>query len=115
MVQGVNRIDHLRSRVPLELTGTYYPAGFRVEIETNSADVLKASEEAWGHYRPEFECEPIRFRILVEAEGGLSQVPSHRMQGHLYSIVSDPYNFAHVDLAQQFGFFQVSETTASDH
>jgi hypothetical protein len=37
------------------------------------------------------------------------------MQGHLYSIVSDPYNFAHIDLERQFGFFHVSEATAADH
>ena len=114
-MQRVSRRDHLRARVPLEFTGTYYPAGFCVEIATNSQDVLSAAEEAWRHYRPEFECEPIRFRVLVEPAGGLAQIPSHRMQGHLYSIVSDPYNFAHIDLAQQFGFFHVSQATAADH
>jgi hypothetical protein len=115
MVQGLKRIDHLRSKVPLDLKETYYPVGFRVEIATNSRDVLRAAEEAWGHYGPEFECEPVRFRVLVGPEGGLSEIPSHRMQGHLYSIVSDPYNFAHIDLGQQFGFFHVSQTTAADH
>lgn len=111
----MKRADHLRSQVPLDLQAAYDPAGFRVEIATNSRDVLRAAEEAWGHYRPEFACEPIRFRVLVDPEGGLSQIPSHRMQGHLYSIVSDPYNFAHIDLARQFGFFHVSQTTAADH
>jgi hypothetical protein len=101
--------------VPLDLEGTYHPAGFRVEIATNSRDVLSAAEEAWGNYRPEFECEPICFRVLVGSEGGLSQIPSHRMQGHLYSIVSDPHNFAHIDLGRQFAFFNVSQTTAADH
>jgi hypothetical protein len=115
MVQGTKRIDHLKSQVPLDLEAVYYPAGFRLEIATNSRDVLCAAEEAWGHYEAEFECEPIRFRVLVEPEGGLSQTPSHRMQGHLYSIVSDPYNFAHFDLSHQFGFFQVSQATAADH
>jgi hypothetical protein len=115
MVQGLKRIDHLRSKVPLDLEGTYYPGGFHVEIATNSREVLRAAEEAWGHCRPEFACEPMRFRVLVGPEGGLSEIPSHRMQGHLYSIVSDPYNFAHIDLGQQFGFFHVSEATAADH
>lgn len=114
-MRALERIDHLRSKVPLSLTGTYYPGGFHVEICTNSRDVLAAAEEAWGYCRAEFACEPIRFRVLVEAEGGLSQIPSHRMQGHLYSIVSDAYNFAHVDLAGQTGFFQIAEATAADH
>jgi hypothetical protein len=111
----VGRIDHLQSKVPLEFQGTYHPAGFHLEIETNSRDVLEAAEESWGHYRAEFPIEPIRFRVLVEREGGLSGIPSHRMQGHLYSIVSDPYNFAHIDLERQFGFFCVSRQTAADH
>jgi hypothetical protein len=115
MVQRGKRIDYLRSTVPLGLEGTYYPGGFHVEIATNSRDVLRAAEEVWGHSRPEFECEPMRFRVLVGREGGLSQIPSHCMQGHLYSIVSDPDNFAHIDLERQFGFFHVSEATAADH
>ena len=94
-------MDHLRSQVPLHLQSVYYPAGFRVEIATNSSDVLAAAEEAWGHYQPEFACGPIRFHVLVGPEGGLSQVPTHRMHGHLYSIVSDPYNFAHIDLGMR--------------
>jgi hypothetical protein len=115
MVQGSKRIDHLQSQAPLDFQAVYFPAGFRVEIATNSRDVLRAAEEAWGHYRAEFECDPIRFRVLVGREGDLCQVPSHRMQGHLYSIVSDPHNFAHIDLGLQFGFFHVSHATASDH
>jgi hypothetical protein len=115
MVQGLKRIDYLRSQEPLEFEATYYPGGFHVEIATNSPNILRAAEEAWGHYRPEFACEPIHFRVLVGAEGELSGIPSYRMQGHLYSIVSDPYNFAQVDLARQFGFFHVSEATAADH
>ena len=115
MVQGLKKIDYLRSKVPLDLEETYYPGGFHVEIATNSRDVLRAAEEAWGHFGPEFACEPIRFRVLVVPEGGLSEDPSHRMQGHLYSIVSDPYNFAHIDLGQQFGYFHVSQATAADH
>jgi hypothetical protein len=115
MVQRGKRIDYLRSTVPLDFEETYCPGGFLVEIATNSRDVLRAAEEAWGHCRREFECEPTRFRVLVDPEGGLSEIPSHRLQGHLYSIVADPYNFAHVDLRQQFGFFQVSEATAADH
>ena len=115
MVQRGKRIDYLRSTVPLDFEETYYPGGFHVEIATNSRDILYAAEEAWGHCRREFECEPMRFRVLVEPEGGLSEIPSHRMQGHLYSIVSGPYNFAHIDLGRQFGFIQISEATAADH
>lgn len=114
-IPGVQRIDPLRLSVALDRSGAYYPAGFRVEIATNSRDVLEAAEEAWGPDCPEYACEPLRFRVLVEPEGGLSQLPSHRLHGHLYSIVSDPQNFAHIDLQSQFAFIHVSEKTAEDH
>ena len=111
----MERIDHLQSKVPLEYVATYHPAGFHLEVASNSPEVLAAARECWAHYSAEFACDPIRFRVLVVPEGGLCEVPTHRMQGHLYSIVSDPNNFAQIDLAQQFGFFHVSEATASDH
>lgn len=107
--------DPLLRRTELPLTGTYYPAGFRLDIATNSEDVLRAAEEAWGHEVPTAVSTPIVFRILVQPEGGLAPAPTHRMQGHLYSVVSDCYNFAHLDLRTQFGFFHLSEQTAADH
>ncbi len=109
------RNDPLRHAIDLSLTGTYYPAGFRLNIATNSREVLRAAVEAWGPDAQEFACEPITFRVLVQPEGGLAPLPVHRMQGHLYSVVADADNFAHLDLRSQFGFFQVSEQTAADH
>ena len=99
----------------LPLTRTFYPVGFPVAIATNSPDVLAAAGEAWHRNDAAFECDPIVFRVLVQPVGGLASVPVHRMQGHLYSVVSDAYNFAHLDLRSQFGFFQVSQQTAADH
>src|SRR5581483_11901175 len=62
-----------------------------------------------------FPGEPLRLRILVHPEGPLSGQPVHRMQGHLYSVVADPHNFAHVDAADGFAFVEISQKTAADH
>jgi hypothetical protein len=113
--QEALRSDPLRRNVDLSLSGTFYPAGFRLDIATNSPDVLAAAGEAWELGRCAFAAAPMVLRVLVQPEGGLAPVPVHRMQGHLYSAVSDCHNFAHLDLKSDFGFLQVSERTAADH
>jgi len=109
------QIDYLGLRTELPLAATYFPLGFRAEISTNSRDVLAAAEESWRDQTPRFPCEPLRLRVLVHPEGPLAASPVHRMQGHLYSVIADPLNFAHVDAASQFAFVEVSQATASDH
>jgi hypothetical protein len=32
--------------MPLELEGAYFPFGFRLEVATNSRDVIEAAEES---------------------------------------------------------------------
>jgi hypothetical protein len=113
--ETLRRMDPLRRNIELSLTGTYYPAGFRLDLATNSPDVLEAASEAWENDRPAFVSDPIIFRILVQPEGGLAPAPTHRMHGHLYSLVADSCNFAQLDLKAQFGFFNVSEQTVADH
>jgi hypothetical protein len=108
-------MDPLRLHIELTHKGTYYPVGFRLDIATNSREVLAAAEEAWTDGRPEFDAEPMTFRVMVEPEGGLSPQPKHRVQGHLYSAVADADNFAHIDLKSLCGFLHVSEQTAADH
>src|SRR5215475_10497912 len=110
-----HQIDCLGLRTELPLTATYFPLGFRADFATNSRDVLNACDESWKHWEARYACEPLRLRVLVHPEGPLAAQPVHRMQGHLYSVIADPYNFAHVDAASQFAFVEVSQATASDH
>ncbi|HUK19721.1 MAG TPA: hypothetical protein VLW65_25050 [Bryobacteraceae bacterium] len=114
-LEQLRRLDPLRRGIRLPLKGTYHPGGFCVEIATNSEDVLASAGEAWGHSAPEYGCDPLKLRVLVQPEGRLAQQPSHRMQGHMYAIVSDAHNFAQVDLASQLGCIWASEQTAADH
>lgn len=109
------RPDPLNIAAALPLTGVYHPLGFRFEIETNSPDVLAAAAEAWDSPPSETRRKPFMLRVLVSPEGPLAEEGAHRKHGHLYSIISDPHNFASIDLRSGFGFIHVSQATASDH
>src|SRR5205809_924135 len=90
------RRDPLGVSIKLPLTGTYYPLGFRLEIATNSRDVIEAAEESWTGQDREFDAPPLIMRVFVQPDGPLSHAGTHRKQGHLYSIVSDAANFAQI-------------------
>ena len=109
------RRDPLGVQLGLPLKGTYYPLGFQLELSTNSPDVLEAAEESWGGQSRDFAAEPLIMRVIVQPEGELSHEAKFRKQGHLYCVVSDADNFAHIDLRSQFAVIHVSEKTAADH
>jgi hypothetical protein len=109
------RFDPLGVNVELPLEGTYHPMGFRLDLATNSREVIEAAEESWSGQTQEFDGASMTMRVLVTAEGPLAEPGTHHKAGALYSDVSDPYNFAHVDLAAQFAAVYVSQKTASDH
>ena len=109
------RLDPLLRGIDLPLYGAYYPLGYRAEVTTNSPDVLEAARESWGSYGPEFDCEPVRLRIVVEPEGEHAGEPSFRQQGHLLSIVSDRGNFLVGDLGTLSASGFIARKTALDH
>jgi len=102
-------------RIELPLTGTFHPMGFRLDLATNSTDVIEAAEEAWSGQRQEFDAPPLTMRVVVRPEGALAQPGVHRKIGHLYSAVSDCDNFAHLDFRELIAAVHVSQATASDH
>jgi len=77
--------------------------------------VLEAARESWGSYGPEFDCEPVRLRIVVEPEGEHAGEPSFRQQGHLLSIVSDRGNFGSATCEPLSGCGFIARKTALDH
>jgi len=101
-------------QVELFLSGTYYPFGFRLDIATNSPEVLAAAEASWGGGGEEFPGATLRMSVVVAPEGGLAQTGTHRKVGHLYSAICDPDNFALVDTERQVAAVHVSQETASD-
>jgi hypothetical protein len=102
-------------QIDLPLTGIFHPLGFRLDLATNSPDVIEAAREAWTGRRLEFDAPPYTMRVIVSPEGPLAQPGSHRKVGHLYTTVSDRDNFAHLDLRARIAAVHVSQATASDH
>jgi hypothetical protein len=100
--------------VALPLTGTFYALGFRVDIATNSREVLDAASESWGMYGAEFASRPVQLRIVVRPGGDRAPDPVVRTQRHYFSIVSDRDNFAVYDSHTFFGYCFVTERTAAD-
>ena len=109
------RSDPLLRNLELPLSATFYPVGFRLNIATNSRDVLQAAAEAWGSSVPEYCSEPIELRISVQMQGDLAPETVYRSQGHLFSIVADRDNLASFDDRTLFGFCHVSAKTVADH
>ena len=110
-----NRIDPLLCDIALPLRGTYFPAGFPLQIATNSQDVLDAAAESFGEWSCEFDVQPLVFRVAVQAEGELAPEPVFRKQGNLLAFVSDAANFAAADVAALRATLYVSGRTAADH
>src|SRR5437773_10863897 len=96
----------------LPLKATFFPMGFRLNIATNSRDVLEAAAKSWSHWhRQEFEGGPLEFRVVVHPEGELAQEPVFHLQDHLMSVVSDAGNFAVSDRHKMFASFFLSAKT----
>ena len=107
--------DPLQQTIELPFRHTYYPFGFRLDLASNSREVLDAADENWGTYEPEYDDPPLTVRMLVQPGSQLSPQPVHRMQGHLYSVVASRENYAVVDLDALFAYAWVTERTIADH
>ena len=109
--------DPVLSAFELPLRQTFYPYGFPLELETNSAEVIAAAAEGWGAFHQAFDQAPVRFCLGV-TEGSGDAVPPEsvvRSREHMMSIVSDPENFVICDFNRGFAFGWVTENTAADH
>lgn len=115
-VEGVTvaRPDPLVHDIDLPLTATHYPLGFRVDLASNSREVMECAADAWQRYEPAFDRRPMELRIVVRGDGPAAAQPSFRAQRHLLSIVSDRDNFALLDLNSLFGYAFLTEATAAD-
>src|SRR6516165_752651 len=57
--------DPLQQGLDLPLKGAFYPLGFPLEVETNSADVLRGLEESFSGFQPMFPRPPLRLHVAV--------------------------------------------------
>lgn len=113
--QQAGHVDPLLINVDLPFRASYYPAGFPLELTTNSRDVVESANESWGPWAAEFGGTPLRIAVIVQPEGALAPPPAFRQHGHLFCVVSDVHNFAVADLRTLEGCIFVSARTAADH
>jgi hypothetical protein len=104
--------DPVLSAFELPLRQTFYPYGFPLELETNSAEVIAAAAEGWGAFHQMFDQAPVRFCLGVTEGSGDALPPESvvRSREHMMSIVSDPENFVICDFNRGFAFGWVTET-----
>jgi hypothetical protein len=96
--------------------------GVPVDIETNSAAVLRVTEQIWGGY-PRFArtaaiagASAVTFRIAV-SDGDALIAPFSSMpvgQGHLVTMVHGASNFAVCDLKTSFAFARLTRDVANN-
>jgi hypothetical protein len=110
-------VDPLCYFVDLPLAATYYPMGYPVQIRTNSVDVLRASEKLWRRYPVLSDSDPVHVRICASSGPADPLRGAHppRGQGHLFSIIHGPHDFAVADLRSGFAFSCLSEDTIANH
>jgi hypothetical protein len=108
--------DPVLSAFELPLRHTFYPFGFPLALETNSADVIAAAAEGWGAFQQMFDEQPVRLCLgVLEGGGALSVETIIRSREHMMSIVGDHENFVVCDFNGGFGFGWVNQSTAADH
>jgi hypothetical protein len=107
--------DPLLHEIDLALSARQYPLGFPLQICTNSHEVLRAAQVAWGSHRPAFDRQPLQIRAVVQEEGSaVESPPAFRSQGRQIAIVYDRDNFAVCDAASRTAWCFVSQRTAAD-
>jgi hypothetical protein len=109
--------DPVLSAFELPLRRTFYPFGFPLEIETNSADVIAAATEGWGAFEQMFDAAPVRY-CLGALDGSGDALPLEtviRSREHMLSIVADRENFVVCDFNNGFAFGWITQSTAADH
>lgn len=97
----------------LPMRAVYHPAGFPVEVVTNSADVLAAAEESWGMFEKVFSLPHIQIRlgVLPGSSKECSPTPTCRGQRNLITLVADTENYVVSDTRQGFAFGWLTEAT----
>jgi len=104
-------------RVELPRQKVYYPFGFRLEIMTNSTDVLRVADESWSGFPLLFDDKSLELRLAVSDNGQAASASGliWRAQRHLLTLQSDQNNFAICDLEKGFAFGWLVPATARNY
>ncbi len=102
-----SREDPLGYDRPLPLKARYYPAGFPLDLATNSEDILATANRMWAQFpAAPHQHAAVTLQVRVEDCDALAPpVPAMpRGRNHLVSMIHGPDNFAVCDLAGSFTF-----------
>lgn len=107
--------DPVLSDMKMPLQAVLYPMGFKLEISTNSAEVIAAAQEIWGHFPKAFAEPALQLRIGVMGTGNKANlsVPAYRAW-HNLMIAVDAENFAVCDLRRGIAFSWLTEAALAD-
>jgi hypothetical protein len=106
--------DPLGYNLALPLRSRLYPAGFALELHTNSAQVCEAAEEAFGS-NGAFSAPPpaiLRVHVTGALENGLPPPVMPHGQGHLLCINFGPRHFGICDVSRGYAFVSLPEDAA---
>jgi hypothetical protein len=109
--------DPVLSAFELPLRKRFYPFGFPLELESNSAHVMQAAAAGWGDFIQQFHTPAVRLQLAVAPSSNteLPPQPVVRSREHLMFFVADPENFMVCDFEKRFGFGWTTELAAADH
>src|SRR5258708_26623948 len=109
--------DPVLSARPLPLRARFYPLGFPLDLETNSADVMQAASEGWGLFQQAFDETPMRISLgVLESESQEIPPPSKFFsREHLLSITADTENVVVMDFNQGYALGWVTPAVAPHH
>jgi len=109
--------DPLCYGVELPYQAVLYPLGFRMDLTTNSQDVIQAAEEDWSGFPLLFDDRALEVRVAASND---DQAPCPtsliwRAQRHLLALESDRHNFAVCDIEKGFSFCWIVPAAARNH
>jgi hypothetical protein len=108
--------DTFLANFEFPIRARFYPLGFPLDLETNSEDVLRASEEEWGGFQAQFDESPVRLCLGVSERDEPSRVTAARVvsQEHLITSVWDSSTFVVCDMRGGFAFGWLARNAAAD-
>jgi hypothetical protein len=110
------QVDPTLCQFDLPLHRRYFPFGFPLDLQTNSAEVIKAAQEGWGHFSKTFDEAPVRLALgVTDGDSVPSELRStFRSREHLMFFVADPENFLTFDFSSGFAFGWITRAVAAD-
>lgn len=108
--------DPVLCDMKMPLHAVFYPLGFKLEIFTNSPEVIAAARESWGHFQSTFAQPPLQLRVGVMGAGNRAHlnVPTYRAWLNLMIATSDSENFAVCDLRRGVAFSWLTHAALAD-